>query len=270
MTEARNDEIRMLGAIAGDMIGSRYEHNRCTDPRFTLFKKGSRFTDDTVLTVAVADAILNGLGYGETIVAYARRYPDAGYGSFFRRWISQDGIEPYNSLGNGSAMRVSPIAWAFESLDQVLLEAKRSAEVTHNHPEGIKGAQSVALAIFLARMGKGKEDIRQEIEMRFSYDLHRTLDEIRPTYRWDSTSPGSVPESILAFLESTDLESAIRNAVLMGGDADTMAAITGSIAEAYYGGLLPGMISEVRARLSPELWDVVEEFNRRFIAPKIG
>lgn len=178
--------------------------------------------------------------------------------------LKEDGVTPNNSLGNGSAMRVSAVGWAFNTVEDVLREAERSAAVTHNHPEGIKGAQSIALAIFLARTGARKEDIRQEIETRFGYDLRRTLDEIRPTYRWDSTSPGSLPESIIAFFESTDYESAVRNAVLLGGDADTMAAIAGSIAEAWYGGVPESIVAEVRTRLKPELLDVVERFAKPY------
>lgn len=254
----------LFGAIAGDIIGSRHEWKVCTDPQFALFSKSSKFTDDSVLTIAVADAINNKRGYGETIVEYARRYPKAGYGSYFRRWLKEDGVGPYNSFGNGSAMRVSPIGWGFNSVEDVLLEAERSAIVTHNHPEGIKGAQSVALAIYLARTGAEKEEIRQEIETRFGYDLRRSLDEIRPTYQWDSTCPGSVPESIIAFLESTDFESAVRNAILLGGDADTMAAISGSIAEAYYGGVPNEIGEEVLKRLTPDLRSMVVEFGERF------
>jgi len=179
---------------------------------------------------------------------------------FFRRWLANDGVEPYNSFGNGSAMRVSPVAWTFNTEEEILREAERSAAVTHNHPEGIKGAQSVALAIYLARTGADKDQIRKEIETRFGYNLHRTLNEIRPTYQWDSTSPGSVPESIIAFLEATDFESTVRNAVLLGGDADTMAAIAGSIAEAYYGGMPEEITAEVRERLPTDLLDVVEKF----------
>jgi ADP-ribosylglycohydrolase len=255
----------LFGAIAGDMIGSRHEWKVCTDPKFALFSKSSKFTDDSVLTIAVADAIANQRGYGETIVEYARRYPKAGYGSYFRRWLKEDGVEPYNSFGNGSAMRVSPIGWAFNSMEDVLLEAERSASVTHNHPEGIKGAQSIALAIYLARTGFGKEEIRQEIETRFGYDLRRSLDEIRPSYQWDSTCPGSVPESIIAFLESDDFESAVRNAVLLGGDADTMAAISGSIAEAYYGGVPDEIKLEARRRLPPELLSVIDLFASSYL-----
>ena len=255
----------LYGAIAGDMIGSRHEWKACIDPQFALFSKSSRFTDDSVLTLSVADAILNQRGYGEAIVEYAKKYPKAGYGSFFRRWIANDGVEPYNSFGNGSAMRVSPVGWAFDTVDEVLHEAERSAAVTHNHPEGIKGAQSIAFAIYLARTGVNKEEIRTEIESRFGYSLRRTLEEIRLDYKWDSTCPGSVPESIIAFLESTDYESAVRNAILLGGDADTMAAISGSIAEAYYGGMPDEIVVEVRSRLKPEMLDVVEQFNKRYL-----
>lgn len=202
---------------------------------------------------------------GEVIVEYARRYPKAGYGGYFRRWIKEDGVEPYNSFGNGSAMRVSPVAWAFNSVEDVLYEAERSASVTHNHPEGIKGAQSIALAIYLARTGVEKEEIRREIETRFGYDLRRSLDEIRPSYQWDSTCLGSVPESIIAFLESTDFESAVRNAILLGGDADTMATISGSIAEAYYGGVPSEIEFEVRQRLQPELLKIIELFASSYL-----
>ena len=179
---------------------------------------------------------------------------------YFRRWLKEDGVEPYSSLGYESAMRVNPIGWAFNSVEEVLLEVERSVAVTHNHPEGVKGAQAVALTIYLARIGAEREEIRQEIVTRFGYDLKRTLDEIRPTYQWDSTCPGSVPESIIAFLESTDFESAVRNAVLLGGDADTMAAISGSIAEAYYGGVPNEIEIEIRRRLQPELLGIVELF----------
>jgi ADP-ribosylglycohydrolase len=249
----------LFGAITGDMIGFRFEHNKCADLNFALFTKNPHFTDDTVLTVAVADAILNQRGYGEAIVEYARKYPKAGYGSFFRRWLSNDGVEPYNSFGNGSAMRVSPVAWAFSTEEEIMREAEHSAAVTHNHPEGIKGAQSVALAIYFARTGADKDRIRGEVQSRFGYNLGRTLDEIRPEYKWDSTSPGSVPESIIAFLESTDFESTVRNAILLGGDADTMAAIAGSIAEAYYG-MPEEIVAEVRKRLPVDLLDAVEKF----------
>lgn len=254
----------LLGAIAGDVIGSVYEHHSQKSIDFPLFSQRSRLTDDSVLTIAVADAILNGADYVKSILAYGRRYPNAGYGGSFRQWLVNDDPQPYNSFGNGSAMRVSPVAWAFNTVEDVLREAERSAAVTHNHPEGIKGAQAVALAIYRARTGAAKDAIKEEIETRFGYDLSRRLDDIRQVYVWDVTCQGSVPESILAFLESNDFESAIRNAISLGGDADTMAAISGSIAEAFYDGVPEDIASEILKRIPAELRDVVDQFNRRF------
>ena len=254
----------LLGAIAGDMIGGRYERHRAIDKNFPLFTEGSHFTDDTVLSIAVADGILHGGEYSKYILDYARRYPHAGYGGFFREWVRSGGQEPYNSFGNGSAMRVSPVGWAFNTEKDILREAGASAVVTHDHPEGVKGAQAVALSIFRARTGGSREDIRSEITDRFGYDMSRTLAEIAPVYRWDVTCQKSVPESIIAFLESTDFESAVRSAIMLGGDADTMAAISGSIAEAFYGGVPVEIAEEVQKRLPAELLDVVNEFGRRF------
>lgn len=254
----------LLGAIAGDMIGARYERHRTTDENFPLFTDGSHFTDDTVLSIAVAEGILHNGEYSKFILEYARRYPHAGYGGYFREWVRLGGYEPYNSFGNGSAMRVSPVGWAFDTVEDVLHEAEASAIVTHNHPEGIKGAQAVALSIFRARTGAGKDDIRSEIKKRFGYDMSRTLAEIGPVYKWDVSCQKSVPESIIAFLESTDFESAVRSAIMLGGDADTMAAIAGSIAEAYYGGVPVEIAEEVQNRLPADLSDIVMEFGRRF------
>ena len=252
----------LIGALAGDIIGSVHEYTRRKSKEFPLFQPSSFFTDDSVLTLAVADAILNGRDYAETIREYGRRYPDAGYGGMFRRWLQTD-MGPYNSFGNGSAMRVSAVGWAFEGEEEVLRQAEACAAVTHNHPEGIKGAQAVALAIYLARTGSSKEAIKQEITARFAYDLERKLDDIRPTYEWSEICQTSVPESMIAFLEAEDFEAAVRNAISLGGDADTMAAIAGAIAEAYYG--VPQLIAdEVRQRLSAALWGVVEEFSARF------
>ena len=260
----------MLGAIAGDVIGSVYEFRNTRTTDFPLFSPGSAFTDDTVLTVAVADCILHGKDYTGTIREYGRRYADAGYGGMFRSWLRSDNSRPYNSFGNGSAMRVSPVGFAFDSLDEVLREAAASAAVTHNHPEGIKGAQAVAAAIFLARLGGGpvraktKTEIKEYIESSFGYDLSATLDEIRPGYHFDETCQGSVPQSIIAFLESNDYEDAIRKAVSIGGDSDTIACIAGGIAQAYYG-VIPGfIIDQVRARLAPNLLEIVDLFNRRY------
>lgn len=254
----------MLGAIAGDIIGSVYENFHTKKKDFVLFTPLSLFTDDTVLTVAVADAILKGGEYGDSIRAYARRYPFRGYGPGFLKWLLLPGTRPYNSLGNGSAMRVSPVAYAFDSEEKVLEQAVLSARCTHNHPEGVKGAQAVALAVFLARTGAGKEAIREAVSKRFAYDLSRKLDDIRPGYKMDITCPGSVPEAIIAFLESDSFEDAVRNAVSLGGDADTQAAIAGAIAEPYYKGVPPAIRSQVEKRLPPELLAVVSEFRGRY------
>ena len=232
----------MLGAIAGDVIGSVYEGRPIKTVDFPLFQDRSVFTDDTVLTVAIAEAILERGDYATALKLWGRKYPRAGYGGTFYRWMVSDSFEPYNSWGNGSAMRVSPVGFAFASVEEVLAEAERTAAVTHDHPEGIKGAQATALAIFLARSGESKAAIRGEIAGRFAYDLDRTLDEIRPGYRFDVSCQGSVPESILAFLESESFEDAVRKAISLGGDSDTMAAIAGGIAEAFYGGVPDGIV----------------------------
>lgn len=256
----------MIGAIAGDIIGSVFEYQPTKRTDFALFDSGSTFTDDTVLTVAVADCILHGNDYAHTFREYGRRYANRGYGGAFHHWLCSDTIGPYGSFGNGSAMRVSPVGYAFNALDQVLAEAKRSAEVTHNHPEGIKGAQATASAVFLGRTGATKENIRSYLETTFGYDLGRTLDSIRPTYSFDVTCQGSVPEAIIAFLESGDYEDAIRKAISLGGDSDTIACITGGIAQAYYKFIPDYIIQEVRQRLAPELLDIVDEFNKKFAA----
>ena len=235
----------MLGAIIGDIVGSVYEWNNIKTKEFTLFGPKCFFTDDTVMTLAVAEGLMNG-GSAEAFVLamkkYGRLYPDAGYGGRFEKWLLSEKSHPYNSFGNGSAMRVSPVAWAFDNISDVEQYAEISAAVTHNHPEGIKGAQATAAAIFLARNEKSKEDIQAYIENKYGYDLSRTLDEIRPRYCFNESCQETVPEAIIAFLESTDFEDAIRNAISLGGDSDTLAAITGSIAEAAYG--IPEEIKE--------------------------
>jgi ADP-ribosylglycohydrolase len=261
--------ICLLGAIAGDVIGSPYEYAGQKSMDFPLFSPASRFTDDSLLTIAIADAIINQRRYLDCIRSYALAYPQSDFGGMFRQWMHSENPQPYNSYGNGSAMRVSPVGWAFDTLDDVLREAAASAAVTHNHPEGIKGAQTVALAIFIARKGAGKNEIRKEIAGRFHYDLSCTLDEIRPAYSFDETCQGSLPPAIIAFLESTDFEDAIRKAVSLGGDADTLAAITGSIAEAYYGGVPEDIAGAVRLRVPKKLWAVVEQFSQKF-APAPG
>ncbi|HPA15141.1 MAG TPA: ADP-ribosylglycohydrolase family protein [Desulfobacterales bacterium] len=258
----------MIGAIAGDIIGSVFEHHNIKTTSFPLFSNFSRFTDDTVLTVAVADSILRKIDYATSFKHFGKRYPHAGYGGAFFRWIHSTGTQPYNSWGNGSAMRVSPVGFAFKTIDNVLGEAKKSAEVTHNHPEGIKGAQATALAIFLARSGKSKEDIRIEIGDRFAYDLHRTLDEIRPGYRFDISCQGSVPEAIIAFLESDNFEDAVRKAISIGGDSDTIACIAGGIAQAFYKTVPKEIVSETRKRLPNEFLIVLDRFHSKYLSDK--
>lgn len=253
----------MIGAIAGDMIGSIFEHRPHKGVDFPLFSPSSRFTDDTVMSLAVARALLSGSEYGKQMKILGRKYPNAGYGGNFIKWIFEDEIRPYQSWGNGSAMRVSPIGHFFETEGETLQAARESAEVSHNHPEGIKGAQAVALGIFLARQGASKDAIRDRIKAEFAYDLDRNIEEIRPGYRFDVSCQGSVPEAIIAFLESSDFESAVRLAVSLGGDADTQACIAGAIAEAFYGGVPEWIEGEVRARLPEDLLEILVDFQNR-------
>ncbi len=254
----------MLGAIAGDVIGSVYEGAGIKTPHFhPLIDAACRFTDDTVLTVAVADAILTGGDYVHKLKEYFRLYPYAGYGGTFARWAASASRKPYNSWGNGSAMRVSPVGFAYGSLEEVLFQAKRSAEVTHNHPEGVKGAQATAAAVFLARTGKSKVAIKAYVQSTFGYNLERRLDDIRPGYTFDVSCQGSAPESLIAFLESEDYEDAVRKAISLGGDADTMACIAGGVAQAFYGGVPDEIRDEVWPRLEEPLRRVIEDFTAR-------
>lgn len=270
----------MLGAIIGDICGSIYEwHNRKTinpttieliPPLISLsslvnFVNGRyyHFTDDSVLTVASADVLLQDgtkRHYGKAYRAWARRYPSAGYGGKFDHWVHSDSLEPYNSLGNGSAMRISPVGWFFSTLEETLGEAKRSAEATHNHPEGIKGAQSVAAAIFLARNGMAKQKIKEYVESTFGYNLSRTTDQIRPDYKFDGTCMGTVPEAIICFLESNNYVHAIQLAISIGGDTDTIACITGGIAEAFYQEIPDKLVQFANAKLTGEMRQVVAAF----------
>ncbi|MGQ0615288.1 MAG: ADP-ribosylglycohydrolase family protein [Planctomycetaceae bacterium] len=250
----------MLGAVAGDIIGSVHEFLQGKTMDFPLFVDASRFTDDSVLTIAVADCLLTGGSYVDRFHEYARAYPDRCYGAGFQRWIESGSREPYNSWGNGSAMRVSAVGFALDSLDDVLSEAKRSAEVTHDHPEGIRGAQATAAAIFLARRGESKAGIRKFLQERFGYDLNRTVEGVRPTYSFDESCQGTVPEAILAFLDSSDYEEAVRLAISLGGDADTLACIAGGIAEAFYGGVPTRIAERALARLDDRLRAVVARF----------
>lgn len=254
----------MLGAIAGDVIGSVYEPHHIKSEDFFLFNPSCTFTDDTVMTIAVAEAILHRRVYAEAMKRFGRLYPHAGYVGQFMRWIFEDEVRPYNSWGNGAAMRVSPIGFAFRDEETVLKEATRSAEVSHNHPEGIRGAQAVALAVYLAKQGKSKTYIRGEIAQRFGYDLDQSLDEIRPHYQFDISFQGSVPPALIAFFESRDYEDAIRKAISLGGDSDTLACITSGIAQAFYGYFLEEIVEFVLSRLTEEFIEILEEFEAAF------
>lgn len=228
----------IIGAIAGDIIGSVFEHNRIKTKDFDLFTRKSQFTDDTVMTLAISkwlcadkdskDVLIRNLKY------FGNLYPNAGYGGRFMKWLAQESPEPYGSWGNGSAMRVSPCAWVADSLEEAQDLARTSAIVTHDHPEGVKGALATSDAIYLARVGASKDEIRDHIEVRYDYDLSFTVDDIRPEYSFEISCQKSVPESIVCFLDAKDFEDTIRNAISLGGDADTMAAIAGSIASAYW------------------------------------
>lgn len=262
----------MYGAILGDIIGSPFEFDRGDKTKeFDLFTKGCDFTDDSVMTIAVGEALL-AVGPEATVKEieeavvtnmqdWGKRYPYAGYGGRFRYWLRERNPKPYGSYGNGSAMRVSAVGWLYDSLERTREVARATANVTHNHPEGIKGAEATASAIYMARNESSKEKIKEYIEREFHYNLDRTLDEIRPGYHMDETCQRTVPEAIIAFLESKDFEDAIRNAVSLGGDTDTLGAITGSIAEAFYG-ISDVLIAECRSRIDEGLMtDILDEFD---------
>ncbi len=254
----------MIGAIAGDVIGSIYEWDNIKTKQFELLDQDCFFTDDSVLTIALADAILNQQDYASVMKSYYRRYPDAGYGGRFHRWAQSEASQPYNSWGNGAAMRISPVGFAFDSLDEVLANAEKYTAVTHNHPEGIKGAQATAAAIFLARKGGTKQEIKEYVTTTFGYDLSKTLEEIRPTYQFNESCQQTVPEAITAFLESDDFEDAIRNAISLGGDSDTLACITGGIAEAFYGSVPDFIATQVMNLLDEDLRKVTAAFLNKY------
>lgn len=232
----------MIGAIIGDIVGSRFEWNNIKTKDFDLFTAGCFFTDDSVMTIAVADALIRANGNLEILSEYAiesmqligRPFPDCGYGGSFYHWMYSDNPKPYGSYGNGAAMRVSACGFAAKSLEEAKALSKAVTEVTHNHPEGIKGAEATAVAIYLARSGYSIEEIQQHISTKY-YPMDFTLEEIRDTYEFNETCQDTVPQALKAFFESLDFEDAIRNAISIGGDSDTLAAITGGIAEAYYG-----------------------------------
>jgi ADP-ribosylglycohydrolase len=264
----------MLGAIAGDVLGSIYEVWSTKDKGFRLFHELDKPTDDTVLSLAVAKAILDADAegrepafedYERELRAFGLKYPDAGYGGSFRKWLSAPTGEPYGSFGNGSAMRASAIGWAFGDEATVMRQAELSAAPTHGHPEGVKGAIAVALGVFLARSGASKEELRSALSSRLGYALDRNIDDIRPAYKFEVSCQASVPEAIIAFLDSTDWVDAVRNAVSLGGDADTQACIAGAIAEAFYGGVPPVVAAWVLPRLEEGLFGTLSAFAHRYL-----
>lgn len=249
----------MIGAICGDIVGSVYEFNNLKSKEFDLFAPDAAFTDDSVLTVATMDVLLNGKNYAKTYKDWFEKYPDSGYGGGFLKWGLSDSLEPYNSWGNGSAMRVSPVGFWYKTIEETRKAARASAEVTHNHPEGIKGAGATAAAIFLARTGSDKAAIKKYVEEQFDYNLSETVDSIRSWYRFDESCQGTVPQAIICFLEGKNFEDAIRNAISVGGDSDTLACITGGIAEAFFG-IPVKILNETLKRLPKEMENLVREF----------
>lgn len=254
----------MLGAIVGDIVGSIYEFQNHKSKEFPLFTPDRFFTDDSVLTVALAETILEGGDYAVSMREYGARYPLAGYGGMFRRWLLDPSMGPYHSFGNGAAMRISPAGWAYATLEETLERAKDFTAVTHDHPEGIKGAQATAGAIWMARRGASKAEIKAWIEGPAGYDLSRTCDEIRPTYAFNETCQRTVPEALTACLESSDFEDAVRLAVSLGGDSDTLTCIAASVAEALYGGVPDSIASEALSRLDEPMRTVVRKFRGTF------
>ena len=285
----------MIGAIIGDTVGSVYEFSNTKDYYFTLFNSESGYTDDSVMTMAVAawllkDKKLSYQGLEDTMVEFGENYPSpmGGYGTGFYRWLfspdrlwqfddrygdspyrSKTGRHPYGSYGNGSAMRASAVGWFFDTIEETERVAAISAAITHNHPEGIKGAQATAAAIFLARTGKTKEEIRDYVEKTFGYDLHKSWEYWHPIYGWEDSCQGTVPQAIIAFLDSTGFEDAIRKAVSLGGDSDTLACITGGIAEAYYKEIPKQMVERTLGKMPQNLRDLIDEFHARVNYPEI-
>jgi ADP-ribosyl-[dinitrogen reductase] hydrolase len=256
----------MLGSIIGDFVGSCYEFSAPKHIDFELLPERAEITDDSILTIATAEVLL---GYGDYAAMYrqfGQLYPDpmGGYGARFSEWVWDHDMGPYHSWGNGSAMRVVPVGLAMSTVGDVLLEARRSAEVTHDHPEGIKGAQATALAVYMARVGHSKDEIRMAMAERFNYDMQRSVETIRPNYRFNESCQQTVPEAIIAFLDSTDYEHAIRLAISLGGDADTIACITGGVAEAFYKTIPEHLVRHVMDRIPSGLLTTVKEFRSKF------
>jgi ADP-ribosylglycohydrolase len=255
----------VIGNVIGDCIGSVYEWKDVEVYDFEILGDGTDYTDDSVMTFATCSAILNNKDYGECYKDFGQRYPGRGYGGMFQTWLdSPSSNAPFNSFGNGSAMRVSPIGYAFDDPKKVLEEAKKSAECTHNHPEGIKGAQATALAVYMARVGKPKEEIKRVIAKGFGYDLNRTLAEIAPVYKFDATCQGSVPEAIICFLESDSFIDAIKKAIRLNGDSDTLACITGGIAQAFYKEIPRDIAQKVAEMLPEEFQNIIRDFYKTF------
>ena len=253
----------IIGTIAGDVIGSSREFHSIKTKDFRLFNRYSTFTDDTVMTLAIASWLLKDKNSMDVLISEVRKfgldYPNAGYGGMFKKWLNQENPEAYGSWANGSAMRVSPCAWVADSLGEAQKLARMSAVITHDHPEGIKGALATSDAVYLARTGAEKEDIKSHIESKYHYDLSRRIDDIRPDYGFEVSCKHSVPESIICFLEAKDYEDTVRNAVSLGGDADTQAAIAGGIASAYWD--VPAKITaRTLKRLDNNLLEVYLEF----------
>ncbi|AEF83372.1 ADP-ribosylglycohydrolase family protein [Leadbettera azotonutricia] len=261
----------MYGSIIGDICGSIYEWNNHVTDRpheIELINQKCYYTDDTILTLAIANAVLSNYHYQDSLLIWTKKYPNCGYGGKFRNWFNQNSPKPYNSYGNGSAMRVGSIGWCFDTLEETLTEARKSAQITHNHKEGMKGAMAIASAIYLARNGKTKNEIKEYIEGEFKYKLGKDLSKLRKTYRFGgklNTCQGTVPEAIMAFLESTDFENSIQIAISLGGDSDTLACITGSIAEAFYKNIPLPFIDFVNSKLEDDMKELLRKFYEKYL-----
>lgn len=257
-------EKLIIGAIAGDIAGSGNAGKSQEQELRPLIPENSDFSADSVMTVAVMDSLLNGREYVRTFQLYGKKYPDRRYGTTFVRWLRQDEPKPYHSWNNGAATRVSPLGYAGRTVGEVLDEARKCAGVSHNHPDGIKGAQAVATSVFLAKNGRSKDEIRDYIESTFGYDLQRQIEDIRPRYFYDTSCEGSVPEAIISFLDSHDFESSLRLAISLGGDNGTLAGISGAIAQAYYKDIPAEIAKPVISMLSPEMYETIEEFSNSY------
>jgi ADP-ribosylglycohydrolase len=268
LANSRKERIFMYGSIIGDICGSIYEwNNRVTDKPgdINLVNQECYYTDDTILVLAIADAVLNGRDYQKYLLTWTKKYPNCGYGIKFKTWFTQNNPKPYNSYGNGSAMRVGSIGWCFETLEETIDEAGKSARITHNHKEGIKGAKAVAAAIYLARNNKTKKEIKEYIENEFKYKLSTDITKLREKYKYEATCQNTVPPAIMAFLESSNFEDSIQIAISLGGDSDTLASITGSISEAFYKNIPLSLINFVNNKLQDDMKAVLNKFYNRYL-----